>query len=69
MMLSAPTEHDMKEWINALRLHQIDTMDSRSKFFEKKLDRLGIRVPRATILVRKGINAPLLPAEVKPERA
>lgn len=60
MLVSAPTEHDKKEWINAFRMHQVDTMEARSKFFEKKLERDGLRVPRASILVTNGMNAPLL---------
>ena len=59
MLISAPTFHDMKEWINAFRMHQIDTMEARSKFFEKKLERSGVKVPRASILMTKGLNAPL----------
>ena len=59
MLISAPTFHDMKEWINAFRMHQIDTMDARSKLFEKKLERSGVRVPRASILMSHGLNAPL----------
>lgn len=35
-------------------------MVSRSEFFDKKLERLGLRVPRGSILVRKGLNAPLI---------
>lgn len=35
-------------------------MISRSEFFDKKLERLGLRVPRGSILVRNGLNAPLL---------
>jgi len=48
----------MKEWINAFRMHQIDIMEARSKFFDKKLERSGIRVPRASILITN-LNAPL----------
>ena len=59
MLMSAPTEHDMKEWINAFRMHQVDTMQSRSIFFEKKLERIGVRVPRGSVLIRQGMNAPL----------
>ena len=59
MLISAPTHHDMKEWINAFRMHQIDTLEARSRFFESKLERSGVRVPRASILMRKGLNAPL----------
>ena len=59
MLLSAPTPHDMKEWINALRLHQIDVIESRATFFERKLQRAGVRVPRASILITQGFNAPL----------
>lgn len=58
MLVAAPTEHDRKEWINALRHHQIQTLEDRAKLFEKKLERSGIRVPRASILVSKGFNAP-----------
>ena len=60
MLISAPTEHDMREWIHAFRMHQIDTMEARSRFFEKKLERSGVRVPRASILMTQGLNAPLL---------
>ena len=67
MLMSAPTQHDMKEWINAFRRHQIDTMEARSRFFEKKLERSGVRVPRASILMTQGLNAPLLAAN-KPNR-
>ena len=59
MLLSAATPHDMKEWINALRLHQIDVIESRATFFERKLQRAGVRVPRASILITQGFNAPL----------
>mmetsp|Transcript_38602 Transcript_38602/g.50599 ORF Transcript_38602/g.50599 Transcript_38602/m.50599 type:complete len:186 (+) Transcript_38602:3266-3823(+) len=59
MLLSAPTPHDMKEWINALRLHQIDVIASRATFFERKLERCGVRVPRASILITQGFNAPV----------
>ena len=59
MLFSAPTPHDKKEWISALRNHQIDVISSRATFFERKLERLGMRVPRASILVTKGFNAPL----------
>lgn len=60
MLMSAPTFHDMKEWINAFRLHAIDVMDARSKFFEKKLERSGVKVPRASVLLTTGMNAPLI---------
>lgn len=50
----------MKEWINAFRLHAIDVMDARSKFFEKKLERSGVKVPRGSVLLTTGMNAPLL---------
>ena len=60
MTVSAPTDHDKKEWIHAFRMHQVDTMEARSRFFERKLEREGLRVPRASILVTKGMNAPLL---------
>ena len=59
MLVSAASEHDKREWIKALREHQIDTLQSRAKFFERKLERSGVRVPRASILVSKGFNAPL----------
>jgi len=59
MLLSAPTPHDKKEWISAMRVHQIDVIQSRTKFFEKKLERSGVRVPRASILLTQGFNAPL----------
>ena len=51
MLLAAPTHHDMKEWINAFRNHQITVMEARTAFFEKKLERSGVRVPRGSILV------------------
>ena len=59
MLLSAPSELDMKEWINAFRMHQIDTMVSRSRFFEKKLQKTGVRVPSASVLMARGLDAPL----------
>ena len=59
MLVSAPTEHDRREWIKALREHQIDTLQARAKFFERKLERSGVRVPRASILITKGFDAPL----------
>lgn len=59
MLVSAPTAHDMREWINAFRMHQIDVMEKRSIFFEKKLERTGVRVPRASILMTTGLDAPL----------
>ena len=59
MLMSAPTFHDMKEWITAFRNHAIDVMEARSKFFEKKLERSGVRVPRASVLLTSGMNAPL----------
>ena len=59
MTVSAPTEHDKKEWINAFRLQQVDTMEARSKIFERKLARDGLRVPRASILVTSGMDTPL----------
>ena len=59
MLISAPTNHDMKEWIQAFRMHQIDTMEARCKFFEKKLERTGVKVPRGSVLLQKGLNAPL----------
>ena len=40
-------------------MHQIDTMDARCKFFEKKLERTGVKVPRGSVLLQKGLNAPL----------
>ena len=49
----------MREWISAFRMHQIDTFEARSKVFEKKLERSGVRVPRASILMTQGFNAPL----------
>ena len=60
MTVSAPTEHDKRDWIQAFRMHQVDTMEARSRFFEKKMEREGLRVPRASILVSKGMNAPLM---------
>ena len=42
----------MNEWIKAFRMHQIDTIEARSKFLEKKLEKVGITVPRATILIQ-----------------
>lgn len=53
LLLAAPTEQDMKEWIKAFRLHQIDTLEARSKFLEKKLERVGVVVPRATVLIEQ----------------
>jgi len=53
LLLAAPTEQDMKEWIKAFRLHQIDTLEARSKFLEKKLERVGVLVPRATVLIEQ----------------
>ena len=50
-MLAAPTKQDMGEWINAFRLHQIDTLEARSKFLEKKLEKVGVKVPRATVML------------------
>ena len=47
----------MREWINAFRLHQIDTLEARSKFLEKKLEKVGVRVPRGTVLLTEGIAA------------
>ena len=35
-------------------------MEARSKFFEKKLERSGVKIPRASILMSQGFNAPLL---------
>ena len=55
LLLAAPTEQDMHEWINAFRLHQIDTLEARSKFLEKKLERVGIVVPRATVLIEQNL--------------
>ena len=43
----------MGEWINAFRLHQIDTLEARSKFLEKKLEKVGVKVPRATVLIEQ----------------
>ena len=43
----------MGEWINAFRLHQIDTLEARSKFLEKKLEKVGVTVPRATVLIQQ----------------
>ena len=60
MLMQAPTEHDKKEWINAFRMHQIDTMEARTNFFEKKLERIGYKVPRGSILATQGLNAPLI---------
>ena len=54
ILLAAPTERDMNEWINAFRLHQIDTIEARSKFLEKKLQKVGVNVPRATVLIEQG---------------
>lgn len=54
ILLAAPTERDMTEWINAFRLHQIDTIEARSKFLEKKLQKVGVNVPRATVLIEQG---------------
>ena len=52
--MAAPTERDMNEWINAFRQHQIDTIEARSKFLEKKLQKVGVNVPRATVLIEQG---------------
>lgn len=35
-------------------------MKARTVFFEKKLERSGVKVPRASILMTQGLNAPLL---------
>ena len=48
----------MEEWIFAFRLQKYDIYDARSKFLEKKLQKVGVRVPRATVLVSHGMNAP-----------
>ena len=59
MLVSAPTAHDMREWITAFRNHQIEVMKARAALFEKKLERSGVKVPRASILMTSGPNAPL----------
>ena len=43
----------MNEWIRAFRMHQIDTIEARSKFLEKKLEKVGVTVPRASILIQQ----------------
>jgi len=32
-------------------MHQIDTIEARSNFLEKKLEKVGVHVPRATVLI------------------
>ena len=55
LLLAAPTQQDMREWINAFRLHQIDTLEARSKFLEKKLEKVGVKVPRGTVLLSESV--------------
>lgn len=38
-------------------------MDARSKYFEKKLERTGVKVPRGSVLLKKGFNAPIETAQ------
>merc|ERR1711893_247099 len=52
LILAANGEQDMQEWITAFRLHSIDTIEAKSKFFEKKLEKIGFKMPRATILLQ-----------------
>lgn len=59
MLLAAPTEKDQLEWMYAFREHQIDVFAARSKLFDKKLQKAGVRVPRGSILLTKGMNTPL----------
>lgn len=59
MLMKAPTEHDKNEWINAFRFHQYQVLEARTAFFEKKLERAGVKVPRGSILLTHGFNAPL----------
>ena len=53
LILAANGETDMQEWITAFRLHSIDTIEAKSKFFEKKLEKIGFKMPRATVLLQK----------------
>ena len=34
-------------------------MEARCKFFENKLERSGVKVPRGSVLLKKGYNAPI----------
>lgn len=34
-------------------------MEARSKYFERKLERTGVKVPRGSVLLKKGFNAPI----------
>lgn len=52
MLMKAPSEHDKNEWIHAFRMHQFDVLEARTAFFEKKLERSGIKVPRGSILMK-----------------
>jgi len=51
LLLSAQNDTDRREWIDAFRQHQIDTINARSRFLEKKLEKVGVMVPRATVLI------------------
>ena len=53
LLVAAQSAKDKFDWISAFRLHQIDTIEARSKFLEKKLEKVGITVPRATILIQQ----------------
>ena len=63
--------------MHAFRMHQIDTLEARTAFFEKKLERIGVKVPRASVLITEGFNAPLqavrsqsmAPAQTRPLEA
>lgn len=61
MVLSAPSQQEMKGWMTAFRQHQIDMFAARSKYFEKRLNQMGLSVPRASILIKKGDQAKLEP--------
>jgi len=58
----------MREWINAFRCHQIDTLEARSKFLEKKLEKVGVRVPRASVLITEGMDAPNIMSQATLDR-
>lgn len=60
MLMKAPTEHDKNEWINAFRFHQFQVLEARTAFFEKKLERSGVKVPRGSVLMTQGFGAPLM---------
>ena len=57
LLLAAQNDADRREWIDAFRQHQIDTIAARSKFLEKKLEKVGVMVPRATVLIQKQVTA------------